>query len=453
MFVSAGTDLKFYSCPVDETEFHYLPQSTSKITSLSWCRDNSYLVFLSQQAQPEIISLKSSQNIKKVHTITALKDVSSVVFQKTTKKSIGIGTSNGQIALYDTKNKAISKLYPSINSRITCVDFDQKDETMAVAGANGTINILQLAASKFLTFYKTTDNSAANIVKYHPMSKNILATATDGGGICIWDVSASQKLFSAQMHTKPVGGLALGRQNDLFISAGFDRKFCVHDLNIKECVFRGNLRQPLSAIDISTRDDYIVLGTDEGMIYIYDFRYLLQPLSNWKAHNVAVNKIAFANEGKAECDSNKPRSSKAAVANKSRKENSENEKTSATVVAYNNQNNDKKNTNNSNNNTEPSNVNLLVNDMKLLIKNKTKYINSQMKKQFDVYRKILLDEFKSLDKQIDNKWDAFVFPSLSCDPVQRKIEEKCATVCKNNLIDSPNNIADNFENSVENQRT
>ncbi|KAI4467895.1 protein nedd1 [Holotrichia oblita] len=172
MLMSAAVELKFHFWPKVHEDITYKPSVSSRITSASWSKDNSYLTYLSEKSKPEIISLKDSNNIKLVHTVATINDVSSVIFQKTTKKCLAIGTQNGQVAMYDTKSKTINKLFENVPS-----------------------------------------------------------------------VSSTQ--------------------------------------------------HPLSAVDVSLDGTTVAIGSQEGIIYLYDMRNFLQPVMVWKAHNSKINKLLF----------------------------------------------------------------------------------------------------------------------------------------------------------------
>lgn len=98
MLVSAGSDLKFHSWPEDSTApVIYRPCSPTRIVSLSFSKDYSFLTLLSENARPEIVSVRDLGVIKNVHTIAAFDDVTSVAFGRTTKRIIGVVTRSGQV--------------------------------------------------------------------------------------------------------------------------------------------------------------------------------------------------------------------------------------------------------------------------------------------------------------------------------------------------------------------
>lgn len=87
--------------------------------------------------------------------------------------------------------------------------------------------------------------------------------------------------------------MAVVPENNLTITVGTDRKFCIHDINIKECVYRSSLSQSLTAVDMSGNGVEMALGTEDGYMFIFDIRNLLRPIVAWKQHSSAVTNVLF----------------------------------------------------------------------------------------------------------------------------------------------------------------
>lgn len=109
----------------------------------------------------------------------------------------------------------------------------------------------------------------------------------------MWDVNATKKFFFAHNHSAAVHGVTLSYCSDLAVTVGYDYKFCIHDLNIRECVFRSALNQPLTAVDMTADGVHLAIGTEDGQMFVYDIRNLLRPVVTWKPHNTTVTNILF----------------------------------------------------------------------------------------------------------------------------------------------------------------
>lgn len=129
--------------------------------------------------------------------------------------------------------------------------------------------------------------------RFHPMETNTFAVASEDGTLVMWDAIAMKKFFFAHNHSASVLGVTLSCSSDLAVTVGYDYKFCIHDLNIRECVFRSALNQPLTAVDMTADGVHLAIGTEDGQMFIYDIRNLLRPVVTWKPHNNIITNILF----------------------------------------------------------------------------------------------------------------------------------------------------------------
>lgn len=110
MFASCSNIIRINSWPSEllKENSEFVLQNDAKISHLSWCNDNSYIAILQQGEKPQILSTKDLNNIRTVHTIND-HFISSIVFKKGTKKHLAMGTRNGDVMIYDTKLRSVSR--------------------------------------------------------------------------------------------------------------------------------------------------------------------------------------------------------------------------------------------------------------------------------------------------------------------------------------------------------
>lgn len=295
MFVTAGVDLKFHEIG-DTSLFAHQPFSFGNITSLSWSNDNGFITTLSENGVPEVISLKEPKEVKTVHVVTAVKDVSVASFQKTTKRFIGLGTYSGRCVLYDTKNKAIHQQFPDVPGAINLLDFNYGDRQMAVTSLGGDMFLFDVNNANVLKTYATPDVVSA--MRFHPHDRNLLICGLENGSLMQWDIEIGKSVHCNQLHSAAVSGLALTSGSGTYISVGYDNKFCIYDTNSGTCTFRSNQRHPLTSVDAHIDDNAVAIGTLFGNLHIYDARNLIMPSASEIPHNSKINKIAFENNKK-----------------------------------------------------------------------------------------------------------------------------------------------------------
>lgn len=299
MFLSASTDVKFHSWPAEEnesSELVYTPCTTSAISHVSWCNDGNYLALLSENANPEIVSTRDKNSARLVHIVQVVPDVTSLAFQKTTKKYLALGTANAQVALYDTKHRAITKLYSNLTASVLNVDFSLEDHCMAAACSDGRIAVYGLIEGDICETLKLPNTARPTSLLFHPKRSNYLAASTENGEVVLWDIITTRKVFHVQSHGCPISGMALTTDDAFLVSVGENHKLCVYDISAGECTFRSCLQEPLTAVDVMTAANYMAVGCSTGNVYLYDMRKLVQPVFSLKPHSNRINKVLFSNQ-------------------------------------------------------------------------------------------------------------------------------------------------------------
>lgn len=297
MFASAGTTLKLHSWTQNQLEpvAVYKPKKNSfqqRITHVSWCHDNSYILILQEGTLPQILSTKDRSNISLIHTIQALKEVSAVRFKNYTKRLIALENSNGDLVLYDTKTRNIAKKLENLNSAVHNLDFNSKDNQLAAVTDQGVVIFSDLNSTN--NFVKHCEVCGEfSTVKFHPSTQNIIAVGDHDGQVSLWDNEKNKLVNNLQRHSLSVTSLAITDNQKTVISSGYDHKICIFDYSTQDYLFRMNLQQAVTALDLSADELYLSAGLEDGCIYIYDIRHPLKPLTCSHSHDGAINKIAF----------------------------------------------------------------------------------------------------------------------------------------------------------------
>ncbi|CAH1098552.1 unnamed protein product [Psylliodes chrysocephalus] len=297
MFASAGLVLKLHNVTDNQLEpiSVYKPKKipgSPRITQLSWCHDNSYIGILPEESFPQIISSKDRANLNLIHTIQVLKKVTAIQFKQHTKRSMALGNAEGEVILYDTKNRNILRRVCNLNCPIRAMEFNDRDEQLAVA-TDKSINIF--ADSDAVNNFTKEDCYTENctVLKYHPVIPNVLAVGYENGCVVIRDTEKSEVIASFQKHCAPITGINYSNRQKAIITTGIDKKVCVYDYTSSECLFRMNMHQAVTCCDVSTNDVYIAVGLEDGSVSVCDIRDPLKPMITSNTHNSPVSAISF----------------------------------------------------------------------------------------------------------------------------------------------------------------
>lgn len=384
MFASASTSLRIHSWPADQIyeKAEFIPISNSKISHMSWCNDNTYLAIHQENEKPQILSTRNLDNIRTVHTITT-PNVSSIVFKNKTKRNLAMGTQNGEVLIYDTKCREITKCYGKLVSPIEHTAFSFDDLHLGVLCEDTAVIFDTESDGEINTEFKHDDKCTS--IKFHPTEINRVVVGGEKGYVSLWDTRVSVKAFSAQLHSDNVTGLNLSRCGNYLISSGKDHKFCLTDLNSGKCKFRLNLNLPISSMDLRYDDKLIAVGLIDGSIHLYDLNFTLQPLSIIKAHDFSTNKVLFAN----------------AVQN-----GNDNESMITTVVLNNNisANQIKANELEVEN---MDNLKQLKNEIVKMMKQQSDELESRLNDHCRKLQQFVNNEFKMINNLLKDKWELF----------------------------------------------
>lgn len=296
MFVSAGTVLKLHHWNKHhlDTVAIYKPKKSfyQKITDVSWSYDNTYILFLQDQNQPQIISTRDRSNVTLIHTIHAVKNVTASSFENHTKRLLGLGTKEGNIVLYDTKNRTVANEIASLNFPINFLEFNPTDDQLAV-GIDDKLIIYfdQDRNNEFTKEIEFLEHPTA--VKFHPNIPSLMAIGQKNGEVLIKDNDTSEVVNKLQKHSSSVTGITFLGGEKTIITTGLDHKICMYDYNSQENVFRISMQQAITALDVSFNEPFIAVGTEDGHIFMYDIRQPWSPLANGLSQDGPVNKISF----------------------------------------------------------------------------------------------------------------------------------------------------------------
>lgn len=225
-----------------------------------------------------------------------LKDTWSACFHREGHRNVAIGTRSGNIMIWDTKNKNITKTFPtpSQQSCVNYVSYNAKNTSLAASMQNGDTVIYGLVSNIPVLTFKLPCSKSISAMKFHHESRSLLGLATDEGHIVIRDITTNKdKAFFEHVHASPIGDIAYSLINrDVLLSTGYDKIMNVYDVRLQNVVSTIKTSYMLTSLAINA-ENLIALGTKNGMVLIYDLRDLTSPSKVLKGHEEEVHKVSF----------------------------------------------------------------------------------------------------------------------------------------------------------------
>ncbi|CAG9795475.1 unnamed protein product [Diatraea saccharalis] len=264
------------------------------LRDISWSEDSKYMLQVNGKGLIEILSA-ADHDVRSLQHIP-LKDTWSASFHRDGHRNIAIGTKSGNVMIWDTKNKSITKTFPtpSQQSSVNFVSYNAKNTSLAATTQNGDTIIYGLVSNIPVSTVKLPCSKSISAMKFHHESRSLLGLATDEGHMVIRDITTNKdKVLFENVHASPVSDFVYSLINkDVMLSCGYDKIMHVYDVRMQNVVSTIKTPYTLTSLAINV-DNQVALGTKNGIVLIYDLRDLTDSFKILKGHEEEVRRVAF----------------------------------------------------------------------------------------------------------------------------------------------------------------
>ncbi|CAK1553111.1 unnamed protein product [Leptosia nina] len=289
---SISSHLLLYDTNSWEVKYSY-GKSEGILKDVSWSDDSKYILLVNPKGAVEILS-PAIQNLTLQHV--PIEESSSATFQRDGHQNIAVGTQKGEVIIWDAKNKAKIKTFPTSPNH-TCVNilsFNAKNTSVAATMQNGDTVIYGLATNIPVSTVKLNCSKSISAMKFHHEARSLLGLATDEGHVILRDITTNKdKATFEDSHASPVTDFVFSLINkDVMLSCGYDKSMQVYDIRQKNVVSTLKTPYALTALAINS-ENHVALGSQKGHVLLYDLRDLTSPYKVLKGHDNKVQKVAF----------------------------------------------------------------------------------------------------------------------------------------------------------------
>ncbi|XP_028169221.1 uncharacterized protein LOC114359154 [Ostrinia furnacalis] len=261
---------------------------------VTWSDDSKYILQVNSKGLIEILSA-ADHDVRSLQHIP-LKDTWSASFHRDGHRNIAIGTRSGNVMIWDTKNKTITKTFPtpSQQSVVNFISYNAKNTSLAATTQNGDTVIYGLVSNIPVLTVKLPCSKSISAMKFHHESRSLLGLATDEGHVVLRDITTNKdKAMFENVHASPVSDFAFSLINkDVMLSCGYDKIMHVYDVRLQNVV--STIRTPYTLTSLAINiDNQVALGTKNGLVLAYDLRDLTTPFKVLKGHEEEVRRVAF----------------------------------------------------------------------------------------------------------------------------------------------------------------
>ncbi|XP_075981366.1 WD repeat-containing protein Grip71 [Anticarsia gemmatalis] len=264
------------------------------LRDISWSDDSKYILQVNSKGVVEILS-PADHDIRTLQHIP-LKDTWSASFHREGHRNVAIGTKSGNVMIWDTKNKNVTKTFPtpSQQSCVNFVSYNAKNTSLAATMQNGDTVIYGLVSNIPVLTVKLACSKSISAMKFHHESRSLLGLATDEGHVVIRDITTNKdRAYYENVHASPVSDISYSLINrDVMLSTGYDKIMHVYDVRLQNVVSTVRTAYTLTSLAINV-ENQVALGTKNGLVLIYDLRDLTTPTKVLKGHDEEVHRVAF----------------------------------------------------------------------------------------------------------------------------------------------------------------
>ncbi|XP_039759510.1 uncharacterized protein LOC120633373 [Pararge aegeria] len=261
---------------------------------VSWSDDSKYILQVNSVGLVEILC-PTDHDVRSLQHIP-IKDTWSASFHRDGHHHVAVGTKSGNVKIWDTKHKTITKAFPTLShpSCVNILSYNAKNTSLAATMSNGDTVIYGLISNIPVQRVKLTCSKSISAMKFHHESQSLLGLATEEGHVILRDVNTNHdKAFFENIHASPVSDFAFSLINkDVMLSSGYDKIIQVYDIKLQNVVSTVKTSHTLTSIAMN-KDNQVALGSKNCDVLVYDLRDLSRPLKILKGHDQSVSKVAF----------------------------------------------------------------------------------------------------------------------------------------------------------------
>lgn len=300
ILASCGASIKFHNWPAGVCLGNVeVGDENLCVKNIAWCNQGRQLIAVPSNGRPVIIRpLENIANTSPDPKNLQFEDldierISVVDFSKLVNSLIAVGTLEGEVHVYDVRQKHYVSTYSPITRAVQFLQYSDQDTLLAAGSGNGQI-VLYNSKNIMCATFLVPHSYSLSAMSFHQKNSNLLAGASKEGIVTVWNTNNGHMVLSGKYHDNIVSDVAFHSScRNIFASVGLDHKFICYDLRMKECAQSQFLENELAAVAFMPYRDEMAVASVNGHLICFDRRKLCAPISTIVAHNKPIKKIAF----------------------------------------------------------------------------------------------------------------------------------------------------------------
>ncbi|HEY4798781.1 MAG TPA: WD40 repeat domain-containing protein, partial [Bacteroidia bacterium] len=208
-------------------------------------------------------------------------------------KTFAVGTSDGKLSIFDSKEAKLKKILKEHTLDITSISFNPINDYIVTASKDGSAKIWDGNSGGSLFTLKHA--KAVNGAVFSPDGK-FIATGSSDNTVKIWDAATGEMKKSLDADSKEVTAITWSADGKYIASGGSGGKVIIWESASGNKFAETNFKSYVNSLSISPDVQYLAAAGSDKKIIVWNIE-TKEVAKEFAAHDGDVTGIAFADKG------------------------------------------------------------------------------------------------------------------------------------------------------------
>lgn len=196
--------------------------------------------------------------------------------------------------LYDIKTKQVKQRFELCPAQINKVESTAKDAHIVAGFDNGEVRIYSNTTKQLSQKFIIPKSASCTHLRCHHTKRHLVITGSNHGIVALFDINVKKAMYVDTAHLAPITDVAFSpNRGEIVVSSGRDRKLVYHDVVSRKRISEVNVENSVTALDFSLDGMFLITGSQNGKITIFDIRHVNKPVNSFEAHGKEITNVLF----------------------------------------------------------------------------------------------------------------------------------------------------------------
>lgn len=196
--------------------------------------------------------------------------------------------------IYDIKTKQVKQRFELCPVQINQIQCTAKDTHIVAGLDNGEIRIYSKTTKQLTQKFVVPKSTSCTHLRCHYTKRHSIVGGSNHGIVALFDINVKKAMYVDAAHVAPVTGVAFSPiRFDVVVTSGRDRKLVYHDVISRTRIAQVELENSVTALDFAPDGLFVLAGSQNGKITMFDTRNVHKPVHSFEAHNREITNLLF----------------------------------------------------------------------------------------------------------------------------------------------------------------